>query len=310
MIKRQAAFDGSERQLKGALHTHTTRSDGRLTPEELTKLYYDNEYDFIALTDHNIYNRENFAPDLPITIIPGCEGGGNFHVEHGFRTYHTVMLGRNDNSNGFAHDENVPLGNKFSPDGKITCSDDYQPYLDMIHEKGNMTIYCHPEWSCTPARYFENMEGNFALEVWNTGCVIENDIDKDAPYWDELLTQGKKIYGVATDDGHHREHCCQGWVMVRAENNVNSILDALKNGAFYSSCGPKIYDFYMDGNTMHLKCDPVSMIRINSDHIPVAIRGENMTEYVINFERKRTYCRITIVDEKGRMAWTNPIFFD
>ena len=310
MIIRQAAFDGKEKHLKGGLHNHTTRSDGNLAPDELIRLYYKNGYDFVALTDHYVYNRENFAPDVPITIIPGCEGGGNVYVEHGFRTYHTVLIGKNDDSNGFSHDERVPNGNAFAPDGKITGSDDYQPYLDMIHEKGNLTIYCHPEWSCTPARCFENMKGNFAMEIWNSGCVIEDYIDRDAPCWDEILVQGKKIFGVATDDGHCEAHCCKGWVMVRAENHVDSILAALEKGAFYSSTGPKIYDFYMDGNTMHLKCDPASMIRIHSDVIPIAVRGENMTDYEIEFGQKRTYCRVTVTDAEGRMAWTNPIFFD
>ena len=35
MLIRQNAFDGKERMLKGALHCHTTRSDGDGTPEEV-----------------------------------------------------------------------------------------------------------------------------------------------------------------------------------------------------------------------------------------------------------------------------------
>ena len=37
---------------KGNLHMHTTRSDGKVTPEEAKKIYYQAGYDFIALTDH------------------------------------------------------------------------------------------------------------------------------------------------------------------------------------------------------------------------------------------------------------------
>ena len=41
------------RGLKGALHCHTTKSDGKLTPDEVLKVYRDLGFDFIALTDHD-----------------------------------------------------------------------------------------------------------------------------------------------------------------------------------------------------------------------------------------------------------------
>ena len=72
--------------------------------------------------------------------------------------------------------------------------------MDVMHEKGNLTFYCHPQWSSTPARYFEKMKGNFAMEIWNSGCAMDNYMDTDAAYWDEILGQGICIYGVATDD--------------------------------------------------------------------------------------------------------------
>ncbi len=37
---------------KGNLHTHSTNSDGRLSPEEVIRLYREEDYDFLALTDH------------------------------------------------------------------------------------------------------------------------------------------------------------------------------------------------------------------------------------------------------------------
>tara|TARA_R110001592_G_scaffold217287_3_gene470947 strand:+ start:971 stop:1585 length:615 start_codon:yes stop_codon:yes gene_type:complete len=43
----------SDRPLKGALHTHTTKSDGKLHPEEVLRVYRDLGFDFIALTDHD-----------------------------------------------------------------------------------------------------------------------------------------------------------------------------------------------------------------------------------------------------------------
>lgn len=39
--------------LKGCLHTHTTCSDGKLTPQEVADVYAGLGYDFIAFTDHD-----------------------------------------------------------------------------------------------------------------------------------------------------------------------------------------------------------------------------------------------------------------
>ncbi len=39
--------------LKGCLHTHTTSSDGKLTPQEVADAYQELGFDFIAFTDHD-----------------------------------------------------------------------------------------------------------------------------------------------------------------------------------------------------------------------------------------------------------------
>ena len=62
--------------LKGGLHCHTTRSDGKGSPEEVIRMHAENGYDFLALTDHRYYNYVNYAPETGITIIPGMEMDG------------------------------------------------------------------------------------------------------------------------------------------------------------------------------------------------------------------------------------------
>ncbi len=307
-MKRQQAFMGDEPTLKGGLHCHTTRSDGKGTPEEVIRLHYENGYSFLALTDHRLYNYQNYASDVPLTILPGMEYDNKFQGGCGFRCFHTVCLGPSkEDGNGYDQDQRLESG-------KALNQEEYQPYLDEIHRNNNLTIYCHPEWSSTPARYFDKLEGNFAMEIWNSGCVIENDMDTDAAYWDELLGQGKVIYGVATDDGHAMHQHCKGWVMVKAENNVNAILDALKNGKFYSSCGPEIYDFYIENDTAVIECSPACKVRFHSDMHPTKIfRGEGLTrvEFPLKgyFENYK-YVRAVVIDKDGKFAWTNPIFKD
>ena len=309
-MKQQQAFIGKEKMLKGALHCHTTRSDGRGTPEEVIRYHYQHGYDFLAITDHRNYNLKNFAPDVPITIIPGMEYDSHIEWKNGFRCFHTVCLGP-VTGNGFEQDEQPESG-------KASNQEEYQPYLDDIHAKGNLTIYCHPEWSSTPARYFENQKGNFAMEIWNSGCALNCDMDTDAAYWDEILGQGKVLYGVATDDGHAMNEHCNGWVMVRAENNVNAILEALKAGEFYSSCGPEIYNFYVEDGKAVVECSPVAKIRFHSDKNPTRIvRSTDGTMMRAEIDLADTwwassgeykYVRATVIDKNGKYAWTNPIF--
>src|SRR5215470_9246315 len=43
---------GSERWYRGNLHTHSTRSDGALSPEAVVRTYREHGYDFVAVTDH------------------------------------------------------------------------------------------------------------------------------------------------------------------------------------------------------------------------------------------------------------------
>ena len=310
---RQAAFEKKNKMLKGGLHCHTTRSDGKCTPEDVMAVHKENAYDFLAITDHRRYNFKDFAPELDLLIIPGMEyDNGRMPCDNGLRCFHTVCIGpAKEDGNGFVQFEESELI-KSAP---AANQEEYQPYLDDVHAKKNLTVYCHPEWSGTSAKYFDKMRGNFAMEIWNSASVIHCDMDGNAAYWDELLGEGVKIYGVATDDGHYLTDHCHGWVMVNANRDINSILSALENGEFYSSCGPEIYDFYVEDGKAVIECSPVSKIRLHADAHPTSIvRASDglitHAEFDImnSWVGKYPYVRMSVVDEDGKMAWTNPIF--
>jgi len=319
MMIRQQAFGKNLKMLKGGLHCHTTRSDGPATPEETMRLYCEKGYDFLAITDHEIYNYKNFAPELLMTIIPGMEISSN-PIERWQATrphrrwFHSVCLGpEREDGNGYEQDEVTDYTHAKN-------QEEYQVYLDEVHSRGNLTIYAHPEDSFTPPPLFENMKGHIAMEIWNSMCALESSWDKDAPYWDELLRRGQKWYGVAADDTHKLWHIGNGWVRVSAENNVNAIIEALKNGEFYSSCGPEIYDFYVKDNMAVLECSPAAKIRFNSNWPKLGIveaKEEPLTRVEINLshtfgslEGELKYLRATVIDSENKMAWTNPIFFE
>ena len=304
---RQPAFGGKERLLKGALHCHTTRSDGEGDPAEVIRLHHAHGYDFMALTDHRIYNYRNFTANVPMTILPGAECDHPL-PHNGVHTFHTVLIGpERGQGNGYAQDERFPEG------AAVADQFAFQPYLDDYHAHGNMTIYCHPEWSGTPAREFDRLAGIFAMEIFNSGCAMENDLDTNAAYWDELLMQGRRIFGVAVDDGHAMKHHCRGWVRVRAENNIPSILEALGEGAFYASCGPEIFDFYIEDGMAVLECSPCAYAGFRWGHMPSRLthdKGGGVTRATCKVPEGCPYLRGVVKDAQGRRAWTNPIFLD
>jgi len=76
-------------KLKGALHTHSTCSDGELTPEQVVDVYSDLGFDFVALTDHDFLMQPGCYAALPenrngTLIFKAIEltvfAGGYFHV--------------------------------------------------------------------------------------------------------------------------------------------------------------------------------------------------------------------------------------
>ncbi len=137
------------------------------------------------------------------------------------------------------------------------------------------------------------------------------DTDNGA-YWDELLGMGKKLFAVATDDGHAMYQHCNGWVVVNAENNVKAILEALKNGAFYSSCGPEIKDFHVDDEGVaHIEASECEKIIFQCDKHPskkLTAKDTPLVKAELNLKDDYDYIRVTIEDKNGKKAWTNPIF--
>lgn len=83
--------------LKGALHTHTTCSDGGLTPEEVLRAYRGLGFDFVALTDHDFLMKPNAYAQVPdvydgMLVFKGVEktvfARGYLHIN--------VIQGRNE----------------------------------------------------------------------------------------------------------------------------------------------------------------------------------------------------------------------
>lgn len=301
MILRQAAFEKKMPFLKGGLHCHTCLSDGKASPEATIRHHANMGYDFLAITDHRRYNTHNDAPDTGLLIIPGMEAD-RFLDGSGMQVVHVVAVGP-ETGNGYENGQTV----LYERGGRAV---DCQDMIDDIRSANNLAILAHPTWSGNTPQDVLTLQNYNLIEVWNTGSEFDWGVSDRGYHWDTLLYAGRRVFGVASDDGHALQENGFGFVRVAAEKNVPSILEALAKGEFYASCGPEIYDFYIEDGWACINCSPVSQIQLRNFSAPHRIvKGSNMTAAQIKIrDCCQDYIRMEVVDAQGRRAWTNPIF--
>ena len=283
------------RWFKGNLHTHSTNSDGALSPRELIRRYRDSGYDFLAITDHNKLTEVD-DPGDEILLIPGEEiNVGKSEVGTDF---HLVLLGIKEH-----------ISDRSSP----------QTVIDRAKAQGGEVILCHPYWSQLSINDMLSIEGYIGVEVFNSTCHFSIGKGLSQIHWDDLLVRGKHVWGFAVDDAHHHtsDHrptdVCNAWISVKSsELTLDSIMNAIRSGYFYSSNGPEILDIRIEEEVIYVETSPVRHITF----ISVDGRGERWTPIgceTITQARHRIrngerFIRIECEDLNGRWAWSNPIF--
>ena len=67
---------------KGNLHSHTTNSDGCLTPAESVAAFRAHGYDFLCLSEHDLYTDYSDAfDDEDFVILPGLEASAYLYAD-------------------------------------------------------------------------------------------------------------------------------------------------------------------------------------------------------------------------------------
>lgn len=297
-------FKGYSNWYKGNLHCHSTVSDGALPPKEVVDLYHSNGWNFLALTEHRIYTYwQEFDRD-DFIIIPGVE----ISIEESERPRCYHLVGISDGNASISHMERLDSLLWYGPKT-------VQDSINSLKEKGVQVFLCHPVWSRTEFEDFKDFEDYFGIEIYNHGCEMEDRTGFSTIYWDSLLRRGKKIWGLAVDDAHHRiKDELGGWVMVKADRLTRKdIISALLEGRFYSSTGPIIYDFGVEDGEVFIECSPVKAIHFVTYEVRgksyYADEGKLLTSCRYRIKGEELFVRVECVDKYGRIAWTNPIFF-
>ena len=302
------AFTAPGRFWRGNLHTHSTRSDGILEPEEVCRRYRAEGYDFLALTDHFI-GRYGYPI---VDTVP-------------FRTNSfTTILGAELHSGAMANGElwhilAVGLPPGFTP----SHSPDFLPVAGQesgaaLAERavaaGAFVAVAHPQWSGLTLADARGIAAAHAVEIYNHGCAEGCDRADGFSIADLLLSEGRRLTLIATDDAHFSEpDHFGGWVMVKAgANEPEALLDALKAGLFYSSQGPELRDVRITADAVEVDCSAVrSVIVQGAGSAAKAVHGQSMTTARVPLERFRNspWVRVSVIDQAGRRAWSNPWFF-
>ena len=308
-MKDTAIFPDNGIWCKGNLHTHTQNSDGKLSPEQVVAKYKELGHDFISLTDHRRYIYNKHLQSDNFIIIPGMEIDLN---PPGKNMCHHIVAVRAKVS-----DKNYADGYTFThPEYK--GSQTMQDVIDDLNAHDNFAFYCHPVWSRLDTDDFADvleMNGLAGMEIFNTGCHLENNTGYSPAHTDDALRRGKMKYILATDDCHHHKNDRgKGYIVVKADDkSEESIVDAIIKGRFYSSRGPEIYEFGIKNNEVYIACSNVREIHFIA-YEPLGCSFVGETGEIINsascaVNNNWAYVRAEIVDDNGYQAWTNPIYF-
>ena len=293
---------------KGNVHTHTTKSDGDADPEVVVEWYKNHDYDFLVLSDHNHRTIiDGYSDDL--ILIPGEEVsarilGGDIPI----------------------HLNGIGISRVVEPIDAGGVVETLQANVDLITEAGGIASLNHPNASWAyDHKDIVQIEGATLLEVYN-GWPGSNSEGAPGKYsgeeiWDNVLSTGKIIYGIAVDDAHHYSDFThtmanpgRGWIVVNAEQLTNeSIIDSLIAGKFYFSTGIDIEDISMLDEGIEL------VISQHRDYIYntkfIGKDGEVLKEVTglqpkYEFSGDEEYVRASIKSSIGTRAWTQPTFLN
>jgi hypothetical protein len=165
----------------GAMHTHTTFSDGVLSPADLVDKARGEKLDFVILTDHNNTANQLVALDRPdLLVITGEEvttPGGHFNVWglSGERTY---------------IDFRIQPGNPVIND-----------VMQGAANRGGVISVNHAVTDCFACTWTHDVPP--AVNAWEIFNGTAEGRRQALAMWDLLLRAGRRLTGVGESDWHH-----------------------------------------------------------------------------------------------------------
>lgn len=331
-------YGGHAGHYKANLHAHSTVSDGRLTPSELKALYKKHGYSVLCITDHELMRPHPELDDDSFLALTGYEIAINDGTGREFSHCKTMHLNvyspvqDNDMQVMFHPDDVswlknrgvVDLNAKYygEPVKKTYSTECFNRIIAEAASHGYIVSMNHPTWSMLEEEDYRDLDGLFAVEIYNHGCVAGDGTDDNTPVvYDYMNRHGKKIFCTAVDDnhnafpeGHVRFDSLGGFDVINAPSlEYGEIFSALKNGNFYASTGALIDEIYVEDGKVHVKCPPCNRIMLinNGRRTEHAVRetgsDRGITEAVFSVKDTDMYVRIEVMSDTGH-AYSQPFY--
>lgn len=239
-------------QHKGNLHTHTTQSDGRLTPDQVIDAYHQRGYTVLALTDHNLCTWPWVgAADMP------RRGNAARADKEAQEKQQPPAVPAYQNRDPAGMGMLAISGNELSRHDHMGCffivhesdSRDVEQSLAEVKASAGLAVLYHPGryWKPTeqggvPAEVVERYVTRFTRNDHLVGFEVINQGNKyphDRALWDAVLTStmpDRPVWGFANDDMHSSGSIGRDWsTFVVVQLDESHIRQAMQQGQFYFS---------------------------------------------------------------------------
>ena len=303
---------------KGNIHSHTTNSDGDSPPQHVASWYKDNNYDFLVLSDHNhlsiLDDAENNNNKWPL-LIPGEE-----------ITVRTIGL-----EPAALHIGGIGLSEVIMPGSYESNVEGINDIVSKINKQEGLASINHPnyQWWVSAQDIKHSSENIWAFEIFNGHMHANNQGSLNSmsteEIWDDILSSGKFIYGVAADDSHHftqefnrnRSNPGRGWIIVSSESlSQKNIINSLRKGNFYSSIGVELKTLELSKEKIFIEIkrktkppqDKTEKFSFSVIHDKGVVFHELQNDHLeISTEGIKNYYRVVINSSNGEKAWTQPV---
>lgn len=318
---------------KANLHCHSSLSDGDMSAEELKEIYKSNGYQILAYTDHEILVPHTELNDEDFLALTGYEIQIFADMELPKKLRRVIHLNlypkdQNNNVMPFCNLEDIMRLDKLPDISKAVYEgegNDYKEYsvkgINAIIEKAVLKDFIvshnHPTWSKEDASIYTNLNGLFAVEIYNHDACIAGH-DTYCPYiYEEILRSGQRIGCIATDDTHRMEDLFGGMTYIYADSlTQEAVILALKRGDFYASRGPIIKELWYEDGLFHIECSPAKSIVISNSHrrdpkiSVVHSEHSDITHAQFPICELDQFIRFTVTDSDGNTANTRGYWRD
>ena len=236
---------------RGNTHAHTELcGHADSSPETVARWYLDHGYQFATLSEHNL-----FIDPADVTLPAD-------------RRRDFVLVPGEELTTPVVHMTALNVDAPPSHEAPGAAVDVIDRLSQRVRSAGGVPVVNHPNylWQVTvddlrPQRHCR------LFELYNGHPRVNNDGDADhlstEAMWDDLLTNGRISYAVASDDAHNfaawsadHSNPGRGWVMVRAgQLTGDAVATALDTGDFYASSGVFLHDVAIDPDEYRVVVD-------------------------------------------------------